>query len=176
MSAEIESIKLKSELAGLFHYLERVRKEIAAISRPADDELQFESMGDQLDAIVKATEKATNSIMQSTENSISAVDKLRAGITDSAQIALLDQIVHDSSNILEACSFQDITGQRVSKVVKSVTYVEERVNALIDVWGKDEVDNVKVEGDEKTEDEKLLAGPQMEGKGLDQSAIDALFD
>ena len=176
MSAEIESIRLKSELAGLFRYLERVRKEIAAISRPADEEFQFESMGDQLDAIVKATEKATNSIMQSTESSISTVDKLRASITDPAQIALLDQIVGNGNSILEACSFQDITGQRVSKVVKSVTYVEERINALIDVWGKDEVDNVKVEGKEKTEDEKLLAGPQMEGKGLDQAAIDALFD
>ena len=114
--------------------------------------------------------------MQSTESSISTVDKLRASITDPAQIALLDQIVGNGNSILEACSFQDITGQRVSKVVKSVTYVEERINALIDVWGKDEVDNVKVEGKEKTEDEKLLAGPQMEGKGLDQAAIDALFD
>jgi len=176
MSEALENTRLKSELTGLFRYLERVREEIAAISRPADEEFQFESMGDQLDAIVKATEQATNTIMQSTENSLTAVAELRKSLTDPAQIALLDQIVTDDNNILEACSFQDITGQRVTKVVKSVTYVEERVNALIDVWGKSEVDGVAVEGEEKTEDEKLLAGPQMEGKGLDQAAIDALFD
>jgi len=176
MSEAVENQKLKSELTGLFRYLERVREEIAAISRPADEEYQFESMGEQLDAIVKATEKATNTIMQATENSITAVGELRKGITDPAQITLLDQIVSDDNDILEACSFQDITGQRVSKVIKSVTYVEERVNALIDVWGKDEVASVEVEGEVKTEDEKLLAGPQMEGKGLDQAAIDALFD
>ncbi|MBC8267984.1 MAG: protein phosphatase CheZ [Rhodospirillaceae bacterium] len=176
MSDEIENVRLKSELTGLFRYLERVREEIAAISRPADEEFQFESMGEQLDAIVKATEKATNTIMAATEKSISAVDELRNSVTDPEQITLLDQISGNGNDILEACSFQDITGQRVSKVVKSVTYVEERVNALIDVWGKDEVDSVEVEGEDKTEDEKLLAGPQMEGKGLDQAAIDALFD
>ena len=176
MSEEIENIRLKSELTGLFRYLERVREEIAAISRPADEDFHFESMGEQLDAIVKATEKATNTIMEATEKSIAAVDELRKTVSDPAQIALLDEIVGDGNDILEACSFQDITGQRVSKVVKSVTYVEERINALIDVWGKDEVAGVEVEGKEKTEDEKLLAGPQMEGKGLDQAAIDALFD
>jgi chemotaxis protein CheZ len=176
MSSEAEAEKLKSELAGLFRYLERVREEIAAISRPADEELQFESMGEQLDAIVQATEKATNTIMESTENSLDAVDKLRKDLKDPAQTALLDRIAGDGNEILEACSFQDITGQRVSKIVKSVTYVEERVNALIDVWGKDEVEQVVVEAEEKTDDEKLLAGPQLEGKGLDQAAIDALFD
>ena len=176
MSAELEAQKLKTELAGLFHYVERVREEIAAISRPADEEFQFESMGEQLDAIVKATEKATDTIMAATENTLNAVDELRQTLSDPAQNALLDKIAGDGNEILEACSFQDITGQRVSKVVKSVTYVEERVNALIDVWGKDELAKVEVESLDKTEDEKLLAGPQLEGKGLDQAAIDALFD
>jgi chemotaxis protein CheZ len=176
MSEELENHKLKSELTGLFRYLERVREEIAAISRPADEELQFESMGEQLDAIVLATEKATNTIMESTEKTLDAVEKLRQNVSDAAQVALLDQIVGDGNDILEACSFQDITGQRVSKVVKSVTYVEERVNALIEVWGKDEVASVEVEGKDKSDDEKLLSGPQLEGKGLDQAAIDALFD
>ncbi len=176
MSPELEAQKLKKELAGLFQYLQRVRQEIAAISRPADEEHQFESMGEQLDAIVKATEKATNTIMEATEGSISAVSTLRKSLTDAGQIALLDKIDNGGNTILEACSFQDITGQRVNKVVKSVTYIEERVNALIDVWGKSEVDQVLVEGEEKTDDEKLLAGPQLDGAGLDQSAIDALFD
>ena len=62
-------------------------------------------------------------------------------------------------------------------MVKSITYVEERVNALVDIWGKDELDKVDVTGKEKTEDEKLLDGPQLEGgAGLSQDDIDALFD
>ena len=176
MSAELEAQQLKKELAGLFSYVQRVRTEIAAINRPADEDHQFESMGEQLDAIVQATEKATNTIMEATEQSMTAVAELRAALTDAGQTALLDKIDANGNTILEACSFQDITGQRVNKVVKSVTYIEERVNALIEVWGKAELDKVEVAGEEKTEDEKLLAGPQLEGVGLDQSAIDALFD
>jgi len=176
MTAELENERLRKELTGLFQYMTRVRLEIAAISRPADENHHFESMGEQLDAIVKATEKATNTIMESTEQNLTAVYKLRESVTDSDQVSLLDEVVTNSNDILEACSFQDITGQRVSKVIKSVTYVEERVNALIEVWGKAELEKVEVEEDAKTDDEKLLNGPQMEGEGLDQAAIDALFD
>lgn len=168
---------LKSELDGLLRYIQRVRVEIASIDRPADEENGFGGMGDQLDAIVQATEKATNTIMNAMEQNDDAVAKLREGITDPDQLALLDKITNSSNDVFEACSFQDITGQRVNKVVKSITYVEERVNALVDIWGKDELDKVEVTGKKKTEDEKLLEGPQLEGgAGLSQDDIDALFD
>ncbi len=62
-------------------------------------------------------------------------------------------------------------------MVKSVTYVEDRVNALINVWGKDEIDSIEVEAEvEKTEDEKLLKGPALDGEGITQEEIDKLFD
>lgn len=170
-------IDLKSELQGLFHYIQRVRTEIAAIDRPSDQAFAFESMGEQLDAIVKATEEATNTIMSSMEKNDDVIDKLRETITDPAQLALLDQITTNGNDVFEACSFQDITGQRVNKVVKSITYIEERVNALVMIWGKDQLADVEVEiHHEKTEDEELLNGPQLDGEALDQAAIDALFD
>ncbi len=65
----------------------------------------------------------------------------------------------------------------MSKVVKSVAYVEERINALIEIWGKDELDNVEVEPErEKTADENLVHGPQRAGEGISQDEIDKLFD
>ncbi len=65
----------------------------------------------------------------------------------------------------------------MSKVVKSVSYVEERINALIEIWGKDELDDVDVKPDrEKTADEKLMHGPQRAGEGISQDEIDKLFD
>ncbi len=62
-----EAEALKHELIGLFHYIRRVRQEIAAIYRPADDDNHFDSMADQLDAIVGATEEATDTIMEAME-------------------------------------------------------------------------------------------------------------
>ena len=94
------------------------------------------------------------------------VTKLRETITDADQLALLDQINANGADVFEACSFQDITGQRISKVVKSVTDVEDRLNALIEVKPDKE----------KTEDEKLLHGPALEGEGISQDEIDKLFD
>ena len=167
---------LKAQLTGLLRYIQRVREEIAAISNPSDEEYQFNSMGDQLDAIVAATEKATNTIMAAMERNEEMVGELRGMVSDDKAGELLDGISNNGNVVFEACSFQDITGQRVNKVVKSITYVEERVNALVEVWGKEELDKIEVAAEEKTEDEKLLAGPQMEGKGLSQDEIDALFD
>lgn len=169
---------LKKELSGLFLYIQRVRQEIAAISRPADEEVGFESMGDQLDAIVTATEEATNTIMEAMEKSSVAIAELKKVITDPKQKGFLDEIENNGQAVFQACSFQDITGQRVSKVIKSVTYVEDKVNALIEIWGKEELEKVEVEAaEEKTDDEKLLHGPALESEqSFSQSEIDALFD
>ena len=118
--SKYESQHLKSELRSLFNYVQRVRQEIAAIDRPVEDDNKFGKMGDQLDAIVKATEDATNTIMAMMEKNEDALGKLRASITDPDQVALLDQITENGMNVFQACSFQDITGQRVSKLVKSL--------------------------------------------------------
>ncbi len=177
MAEKSEADLLKRELYGLFKYIQRVREEIAAINRPADESLHFDSMSDQLDAIVKATEEATNTIMECMEKNDDVVTKLRETITDADQLALLDQISANGAKVFEACSFQDITGQRIAKVVRSVTYVEARVYALIEVWGKDEIEKIEVKPDKiLTEEEKLLHGPALEGEGITQAEIDKLFD
>ena len=51
------------------------------------------------------------------------------------------------------------------------------VKALIEVWGKDEIDKIGVKPDkEKTEDANLLQGPALEGEGISQDEIDKLFN
>jgi chemotaxis protein CheZ len=171
--------QLKQELDALFRYMQRVRQEIAAIDRPADEDHRFESMGDQMDAVVKATEAATNTIMEAMESAEEANGKLREQITDPAQVALLDQITTNTNRVFEACAFQDITGQRVNKVARSITYVEERVNALINLFGAEQMAEVEVllrPDQEKTADEMLISGPQTDDSGLSQDDIDKLFD
>ncbi|MDA0240190.1 MAG: protein phosphatase CheZ [Proteobacteria bacterium] len=169
--------ELTQEFQGLWRYVERVRKEIAGMYKPADDDHKINSMGEQLDAIVTATEEASNTIMNAMERSDNAVAKLRHVITDPAQLALLDEITGSSNDVFEACAFQDITGQRINKVVKSITFVEQRISALAEIWGKGELEKVEVEPEkEKTENEKLLNGPQLAGQGLSQNDIDSLFD
>lgn len=177
MNQDLDTETLKRELLGLFNYIQRVKEEIAAISHPADEDHNFDNMSEQLTAIVKATEKATNKIMESVEQSNESIVALRGLVKDNKKaLKLLDKIDANGQDIFEACSFQDITGQRVNKITKSLIYVEQRVNAIVSIWGEGALDSVVVAAIEKSEDEKLLNGPQLEGKGLSQSEIDALFD
>ena len=115
---------LQQELNALFRYMQRVRQEVAAIDRPVDQNHGFVSMGDQMDAIVEATEAATNTIREAMESSEEANSKLREQVTDPEQLALLDQITTNANKVFEACAFQDITGQRVNKVAKSMSMLK----------------------------------------------------
>ena len=155
---------------------QRVREEIAAIHYPAEEEHRFEKMSDQLDAIVETTKSATDQIMQTVEQNEELLSALRESLTDEEAIAKVAKISASNSGLFEACSFQDLTGQRISKVVKSLTYVEDRVESLIEAWGKAELEIIVVKSDVKSEDEKLLNGPQRTDEAISQSEIDSLFD
>ncbi|MEQ8504029.1 MAG: protein phosphatase CheZ [Rhodospirillales bacterium] len=177
METKEELDLLHAEILNLFNYIQRVRKEVAAITRVDEGNGRFDNMSDQLDAIVQATAEATNSIMEIVEQNSDTLQKIRDKTEDPEIRALLDEVENNSSNIFEACTFQDITGQRVTKIARSVTYVESRVNSLIEIFGKEHLENVEIEDEvEKTEDEKLLSGPQLEGEGISQDEIDKLFD
>ncbi|MEK9672902.1 MAG: hypothetical protein VW268_10440 [Rhodospirillaceae bacterium] len=154
METKEELELLQSEIINLFNYTQRVRKECVAITR-AEEGDRFDNMSNQLDAIVAATEDATNSIMEVVKQNSETIATIREK-TDNAEIlALLDEPQNKSNNIFEACVFQDITGQRVTKIARSTTYVESRVNSLIEIFGREHIDSVEIE-DARTEDEKLL--------------------
>ncbi len=176
METQEELELLQAEIFNLFNYIQRVRKEVAAITRADEGTDRFDNMSDQLDAIVQATGDATNSILEVVEQNSETINKIRDKTENSEVRGLLDELENNSNNIFEACTFQDITGQRVTKIARSVTYVESRVNALIEIFGKDQLENIEVEAEDKTEDEKLLAGPQLDGQGVTQDEIDKLFD
>ena len=137
-------------------------------------------MADQLDAIVGATENATNAILEKTESIDKTVETLRTADDEKTRGALCDTINDDTMTLMEACSFQDITGQRVTKIVRSMKFVEERVNSMIDLWGQDEINRLAgqyAEESRKEGDEALLNGPALEKEAsISQDEIDKLFD
>ena len=167
--------RLSENLEALFRYVQRVRTEIASLNQSSDGEDKFATMGEQLDGVVEATKDASDSIMEAIEKNNDAVARLKGSIKDAALIDVLEDIENNNNTVFEACAFQDITGQRVSKIVKSVSYVEERVTALREIWGDDELDKVERVVVELTEDEKLLNGPQSKANAISQDEIDKLF-
>jgi len=168
------SRKIYAELEALNRYIQSAKAEIASL-RPdevTDEYLPAASV--ELDAIVEATAEATNSIMDATEIMERVADKLEG----EDQEALMDA----TTQIYEACGFQDITGQRISKVVKALNEIETKVDALVAAFGSElrkvekEVKAVPEEASgEAPADEDLLNGPQVSGEGISQDEIDRLL-
>ncbi len=173
-SKDQEIDMLKSELLGLFDHIQKIRKEIASIRNPDD---HFSSMTDQLDAIIDNTELATNDIMENVEQIEEISEAMRENVKDEKVSESVDEIMDRTANIIVSCSFQDITGQRISKVVKSLKYIEERITALVTMWGESAILKVKVSDDEETDEyKKFLHGPSLEGQGVTQSEVDSMLN
>ncbi len=170
--------RLHSEVRSLIQYITRLREEIAGIAREQDDQTAFDGMADRLDAIVDSTADATNSILTAMEDIDEAVEKLRAHPEPAEIDALCDHISEKSMSAMEACSFQDLTGQRINKVVGSLKFVEQRVNSMAEICGRDEILNLgqDMEGvPEQMDGGVVLDGPQRAEDAISQDEIDNLF-
>lgn len=169
---------LRREIGNLSQYITRFRLEIARINS-GDPDTRFKNMSDQLDAIIEHTDTATHSILFSLEGITELADKLHDSAKDPETAGICDQLIDRTTKAMEACTFQDITGQRVSKIVRSMKFVEERVNAMVELMGRDgimaaadELDEDKVLADEQ---QHYLNGPQLPGESISQDDIDKLF-
>ena len=127
--------KLVKELVVLFSSMQEFRSELAAIRHPHKDDDRFDTMSDQLDAIVDATEEATNAILGSVEEISQAIDSRREDLESAGLGDWVGEVEQKFQSIFEACSFQDITGQRITKIVGELKFIDERLNAMIEIWG-----------------------------------------
>lgn len=158
---------LYDELRYISAYIRRTRQEIAAL-RPNDiREDRIPGAGAELDAVVRHTAEATHAIMTAAEAVMAA---------DSSDPASYQALVSERMlDIFEACTFQDITGQRIRKVVDTLTHIEGRIERFAKVMGVQD-DAPEAETPEaRRKRELLLNGPSLGGPEVAQSHIDAMF-
>lgn len=158
----------KDTLVGVLQYLSDhirlTREEIGAL-RPGADAPLFSSTTDELEEIVSETARAANRIMDAAET-IETV----AAAADPVMAAALTEAV---TNIYEASAFQDITGQRITKVVRALQSLESKLGSLAGAFAPPDTaprPEALPEGDAA-----LLNGPQLEAGANSQTDIDALF-
>jgi chemotaxis protein CheZ len=168
---DVAGVQIGQELRDLLDFIHGARTEIAAIKPHALSTRDIPGAADELDAIVQHTEAAAGTIMDCAED-VSA-------IAASVEGALAEQLQAIATRIFEASSFQDITGQRVTKVVRVLKQIEERLGRLAVAVGDThtatdtptETDADGVPVDHK----KLLNGPQLPVNANNQDDIDALL-
>jgi chemotaxis regulatin CheY-phosphate phosphatase CheZ len=170
-----------SELVEMSEAIARTRREIAQIRPPFQFDQQLINATEELDQIVEATEKATSEILAAAEDIQEVAWTLREQGTE---VELCDRIDQRATDIYTACSFQDITGQRTDKVVRALHFIESRINAMIEIWGVDDiagrVDDIARKmhafaASPLRDEAPLLNGPQGKDKGLRQDDVDRML-
>ncbi len=131
---------------------------------------------DELDAVVQDTEEATEAILSAAETIDTAVSQLISRLTGE-DLTLAEEIQSQTVKTFEACNFQDITGQRIKKVVKLITFIEARVARMTDIWGGAEMVAQNAGIVPRQGDEALLNGPALstDENVVSQDDIDSLF-
>lgn len=129
-----------------------IREQIASmVGVPAS---ATRNSGLELEAVVQATEDAANRIMEAAE---AISDWLADAKRDPSK---LDEIEKNLSVIFEACTFQDVTGQRIRRAIQHLQQVE---TMLTDITPPET--SVPAEPH----------APSAENPDLEQDAVDALF-
>jgi len=169
---------LSRQIVQLYDYMERIKEQLAAVKHPGAPVDHFNKVADQLSAIVTATEDATNAIMEATEDTAAIAEDLKGKIHLAEVEAQLERIAANANKVFEACTFQDITGQRISKIVTTMNLLEGTLSSLVVIIGKESIAALPVKEEEKPKDgDAPLDGPALDGEeSVSQADIDALFD
>ncbi len=175
-----QSNLLKSELDNIRTSILETKREITSLHHSGFVGEDQATASDELGAVVKGTEEATEKILTAAEIIESNAANLANGLKSGSDHDMALDIQEHAIAIFEACNFQDLTGQRITKVVNTLKFIEDRVDYMMTIWGGVEsFSGIKPEKQEgNTSDSHLLNGPAMED-AIDvasQDDIDALFD
>ncbi len=163
---------IATELRELLQYIGAAKSELVGMQPKSLSNRDIPDASEHLDAIVNDTEKAADVILTSAE--------IVGEVADSLDDDVATKLSQVSVDLFQASSFQDLTGQRITKVTKTLAHLEARLNALADAIGDDYV-QPKEEDPEKDDEgvvkneTELLHGPQLEGEGNTQAEIDAIL-
>jgi len=164
-----------SEIRGYSDHLSVLKRNISRLKTGDSGTNRISRAIGDLQEVVSTTENATDTIMEQAEEMLSlSMDPTNPNAYQAA-------VTNHVTSIFEACSFQDLTGQRIQRVVTSLERLEERLNQINEVLNLQagSTSNLSIMETETTEDkrqrENLLHGPSSDGEGVGQSLVDAIF-
>ena len=179
--AQIEQCeKLKVELDLIHDAINRTKGEIAVLHAKSFNGEEMAKVNGELGAVVGGTEQATQQILEAAEAIDQAASALSKVDSPDQQKILSEDIQERVVSIFEACNFQDLTGQRINKVMTTMKFIEHHIVVMMDIWGG--VDAIKAHAppivDTREGDARLLNGPKADGDvgHASQDDIDAMFN
>jgi chemotaxis regulatin CheY-phosphate phosphatase CheZ len=123
--------RLRMHLRGMAARIARTKADIAVIDAVEREHSHLDAASEALDSVTRQTEQATSDILSAAEQIQEAAWALRARGADPD---LCDDLDRRTSDIYTACSFQDVTSQRIAKIIQTLRYLEGRIDGLIALW------------------------------------------
>lgn len=186
------AVEMESGIGAMYQEISELKKGLNASEEPIDTQQTIDASeklvsdaSDQLEEIVKTTEGATNQIMDAVESCQERSERVVALVRENTEPAVREELLdllaainQDYMNIITSCAFQDLTGQRVKKVVELIKHMEQQIIVLLvkagaKIRGKRAgKEDYEIEGETNAALAKLK-GPQREG--IDQAGVDDML-
>ena len=177
-----EALAMRSDLDAMKDAIVQTKADLATLHRSENDGKGMRRAADELDAVVDSTERATSQLLSAVEEIESRAAMLRSSRLPAGSREHVEAIQERVISAYEACNFQDLTGQRISKIVGVMKFIEEHLDRVILAWSaldsfRDLVaaPSAAIDADDER---SLLNGPKLDDDPghVDQTDIDALFD
>ncbi|WP_404385339.1 chemotaxis protein [Caenispirillum salinarum] len=166
---------IKLSLVDLVERLDLTRDYVAGLTPADGQEDQIQTTTGELRAVISATEQATNKILETAESIQTLLDEN----ADRLGVDLYEAMGTHVIDLMTACSFQDITGQRIAASMHTLLHLDVELRRLVELWdieeGRATAEIIRNHPDDARTDKHLLHGPQHEGAGMSQDDIDAML-
>jgi chemotaxis protein CheZ len=171
-------LQLKVEIDSIHRAITRTKEEIAALHIGGLNNADGSRATRELDAVAGGAEHAIQQILAAAEDIDEAANTLSAALKNTQERALAQDIRDQVVHIFEACNFQDLAGQRISKVLATLKFIEDRVARMMDIWGGiDAFKDLTAAAIAARSEPVLLNGPKLDGDSghASQDDIDRIF-
>jgi chemotaxis protein CheZ len=126
-------------------------------------------IADELQAVISGTEQASQKILAAAEEIDQLANNLSAALKGKIEQGLAQDISDLVIGIFEACNFQDLIGQRITKVMTTLEAIEDHVSEVLD--------EINEAATPPSATAQYLHGPRLDGDSghVSQAEIDAMF-
>jgi chemotaxis regulatin CheY-phosphate phosphatase CheZ len=167
--------RLQGQILEMARAIAQTEREIRAIRPDGATATQYGSASSELAVVVDTTEKATSNILSAAEKVQEYAWTMRERSGNEAECDLLDACATD---IYTACGFQDLTAQRIRKVVETLGFIDERIKSLLEATGLAEDFHADEKMIGELDEPRTVANPAADiwMSDANQAEIDDTFD
>ncbi|MBU6234892.1 MAG: hypothetical protein KGQ41_03530 [Alphaproteobacteria bacterium] len=166
ISMEINATSQQLDIAGkdLDGQFKEIMGTLSAISFKGDGKSQVNA-GVELEAVINDTENAAVNIMDAADRITQRLREEKNLHDEAVRKRVFDDIKSEVQNILMACTFQDLTSQRIRKALQNINAIQTRLGETLEKMG--------IKADVSGED---IIKEANKTRLTQQSDIDALFN